>query len=193
VRTKWKKNWWSITCQDTCSCFKCLRLMLFFTKAHHWFVSWVRWIHFAPSHTIFVLFLFRGATAHSGPGPPRYRGFMITLRHTTLGRTPLYEWSARRRDLHLTTHITHKRQTFLPPAGFQPPISASERPQTHALDRTATEVCCNIDLISTSRSVKWCLSFGLPDRNYVGGFFSSMFAAWCLLNPLKTNQSLNVL
>jgi len=26
------------------------------------------------------------------------RGFTITLRHTTLGRTPLYEWSARRRD-----------------------------------------------------------------------------------------------
>ena len=26
---------------------------------------------------------------HSGPGPPYYRGFTITLRHTTLGRTPL--------------------------------------------------------------------------------------------------------
>jgi hypothetical protein len=39
---------------------------------------------------------------------------MITLRHTTLGRTPLDEWSARRRDLYLTTHDTHKRQTSMP-------------------------------------------------------------------------------
>jgi len=28
-------------------------------------------------------------TASSGPGPPHCRGFTITLRHTTLGRTPL--------------------------------------------------------------------------------------------------------
>jgi hypothetical protein len=33
-----------------------------------------------------------------------FQGFTITLRHTTLGRTPLDEWSARRRDLYLTTH-----------------------------------------------------------------------------------------
>jgi hypothetical protein len=31
------------------------------------------------------------ATAPSGPGPPHYRGFTITRRHTTLGRTPLEE------------------------------------------------------------------------------------------------------
>jgi hypothetical protein len=37
------------------------------------------------------------------------RGFTITLRHTTLGRTPLDEWSARRRDLYLTTHNTRDR------------------------------------------------------------------------------------
>ena len=47
------------------------------------------------------------------PRPPHYRGFMTTLRHTTLGRTPLDEWSARRRGLHLTTQNTHNRQTFL--------------------------------------------------------------------------------
>ena len=38
-----------------------------------------------------ALLLFHGATAPSGPGSPHYRGFMITLRHTTLGRTPLDE------------------------------------------------------------------------------------------------------
>jgi len=29
------------------------------------------------------------------PGPPHYRGLTITLRHTTLGRNSLEEWSAR--------------------------------------------------------------------------------------------------
>jgi len=31
-----------------------------------------------------------------------------TQRRTTVCRTPLDEWSARRRDLYLTTHNTHK-------------------------------------------------------------------------------------
>ena len=61
-----------------------------------------------------------------------------TQRRTTVGRTPLDEWSARRRDLYLTTHDTHSRQTSMPPVGFEPTISAGERPQTYALDRAAT-------------------------------------------------------
>ena len=61
-----------------------------------------------------------------------------TQRRTTVGRTPLDEWSARRRDLYLTTHNTHNRQTSMPPVGFEPTISAGERPQTYALDRAAT-------------------------------------------------------
>ena len=61
-----------------------------------------------------------------------------TQRRSTVGRTPLDEWSARRRDLYLTTHDTHNRQIYMPPAGFEPTISAGERPQTYALDRAAT-------------------------------------------------------
>jgi len=38
-----------------------------------------------------VLFFYHDATALSGPRPPHYRGFMITLRNTTIGRTPLDE------------------------------------------------------------------------------------------------------
>jgi hypothetical protein len=53
-----------------------------------------------------------------GLGRLIFRSFTITLRHTTLGRTPLDEWSARRRDLYLTTHNTHKRQTSMSPVGF---------------------------------------------------------------------------
>jgi len=55
--------------------------------------------------------LFTMANSRSGPRPPHYRGFMITLRHTTVSRTPLDEWSARRRDLYMTTHNTRKRRT----------------------------------------------------------------------------------
>jgi hypothetical protein len=60
-----------------------------------------------------------------------------TQRRTTVGRTPLDKRSARRRDLYLTTHTTHNRQTSMPPVGFEPTISAGERPQTYALDRAA--------------------------------------------------------
>ena len=35
-----------------------------------------------------------------------------SFRHATLGRTPLYKWSARRRDLCMTTHNTHKRHPW---------------------------------------------------------------------------------
>jgi len=58
-----------------------------------------------------------------------------TQRRTTVSRTPLDEWSARRRDLYLTTHNTHNRQTSIPLVGFEPTIPAGERPKTNALDR----------------------------------------------------------
>ena len=48
------------------------------------------------------------------------------------------EWSARRRELYLKAHNTHKCQTSMPPTGFEPTIPEIERPQTHALDRAAT-------------------------------------------------------
>jgi hypothetical protein len=72
--------------------------------------------------------------------PPQFWGSSITLRHITLLMTPLDEWSARRSDLYLTTHNTHKRQTSMAPAGFKPTIPASERPQFHALDRATREI-----------------------------------------------------
>ena len=58
--------------------------------------------------------------------------FLMFLDHTqrraTVGRTPLDELSARRRDLYLTTQDTHNRQKSMPPVGFEPTISAGERP-----------------------------------------------------------------
>jgi hypothetical protein len=51
-----------------------------------------------------------------------------TQTHTTLGRTPLDDWSARCRDLYLKTHNSYKRQTSLSSAGFGPKIPANELP-----------------------------------------------------------------
>ena len=50
-------------------------------------------------------FFYHGATVASGPGPPHYRGFTITLKHGTLGRTPLDECS--RPDNAQRTQLTH--------------------------------------------------------------------------------------
>ena len=66
--------------------------------------------------------------------------FLMFLDHTqrrpTVGRTPLDECSTRRRDLYLTTHDTHNRQISMPPVGFEPMISAGERPQAAHLLRS---------------------------------------------------------
>jgi len=61
-----------------------------------------------------------------------------TQRRTTVGRTPLDEWSVCRRDLYLTTHNTHNRQISMLSVGLEPTITAGERPQTYALDSAAT-------------------------------------------------------
>jgi hypothetical protein len=39
-----------------------------------------------------------------------------------------------------TPNSQHSKQTSMPPVGFETAIPASERPQTHALDRAATGI-----------------------------------------------------
>ena len=75
-----------------------------------------------------------------------------TRRRITVGRTPLGEWSARRRD-YLTTHNTHNRQTSMPLVGFEPTISAGQRLQTYALDREATGTGNCVTLAITNKLV----------------------------------------
>jgi hypothetical protein len=84
--------------------------------------------------------VFNGSTVRSGPRFPQFRGFTMTLWHTTLGRTDLCERSTRRRDHYLTTHNTHKRRTSMILVGFEPAVQASERPQTYDLHCAATGV-----------------------------------------------------
>jgi len=52
----------------------------------------------------------------SGSRPPHFRGFMITLRHTPLGRNPLDEWSAQSRP----DNTQHLQETNIhAPGGIQ--------------------------------------------------------------------------
>jgi len=60
----------------------------------------------------------------------------------TLGRTTLHEDSARRRDLELY-NTKHSQETDLHAhVWFEPAVTASEWPQTDALDGAATGIDC---------------------------------------------------
>jgi hypothetical protein len=76
----------------------------------------------------------------SEPRSPFFWGLEITIRHTTLGRPPLDEWSSRRRDVCLKTHNSHERQTSMPLEEFEPTIPPSRRTQNHALARAVTGI-----------------------------------------------------
>ena len=78
-----------------------------------------------------------GSTAVVGQGLTITEASQSRSNDTALCRTPLDEWWTQRRDLYLTTH---NRQTPMPPAGFEPAILESVRPQTCALDHSATRI-----------------------------------------------------
>jgi len=83
----------------------------------------------------------RGSTVRGGLGLLLFdfsRSHLI--RHSTIGRSSPDECWVRCRDLYLTTHNTHKRQTSMPLAGFETAISESELPHTHTLDHGATGI-----------------------------------------------------
>ena len=99
------------------------------------FVSWIQ---------IYFLWL----DNPSEPKDPQYWGFEITRRHTTLGRSPLDEWSARRKGLNLGAQNTHKRQDIHAPGGIRTAIPPSERPETHAFDRVTIGIGLNLNNIT---------------------------------------------
>jgi hypothetical protein len=88
--------------------------------------------------TVASLFIFCGPAARRGLWPLCITRFLYhTHRRTTVVKTPLDEWSARRRDLYLTIHNAHNKHPC-PPVGFEPTIAVGERPYTYALCRAAT-------------------------------------------------------
>jgi hypothetical protein len=92
-------------------------------------------------HVKYFIIFFVAQQPNSGLGHPIVEvSKSHSVRHTTLGRTPLDEGSTCRRDLYLTTHNTHKRQTSITPVGFATAIPASKWLQTCALDRAVTRI-----------------------------------------------------
>ena len=95
----------------------------------------IPFVNILINNVIFVCYL------HISPQWARtssFARFLDNTRHTIVGRTPLDEWSARRRDLYLTTHNTYNRHTSMLPVGFEPTISAGEGPQIYTLYSAAT-------------------------------------------------------
>ena len=107
-----------------------------------------------------------------------------TQRRTTVGRTPLDELSARRRDLYLKINNNHSRQTSIPPAGFDPTIPASEGPQTHALDRAVSATH-----YFTKRNIKLSYIQCDPTFRLKLAIFTSMPSIFLILNAFNVKQT----
>ena len=68
-------------------------------------------------------------------------------------------------------HTTFRRQISIPPVGFELAITASERPQTNALDRAATGIGCDVSLwLNLKISVRFLqfLFFFRWERRWLG-------------------------
>jgi hypothetical protein len=91
----------------------------------------------------------------NSPQWARASSFIRFLYHTqwctTVGGTPLDEWSARRRDLYLTTHNKHNRQDIHVPGGIR----------THNLSiRAVADLCIRLRShweVMTCRNMKFCI------------------------------------
>ena len=60
--------------------------------------------------------------------------------------------------------VQHAAQTFMPPAGFEPAIPGSDRPQTLALDRSATGIG---DSSRSARQQVISLHSGTLERHFI--------------------------
>ena len=78
--------------------------------------------------------------------PPSEPGLLIiqALRsHSDTSHSVGFLWTSDQPVAETSTwqkHNTRNRQISMPSAGFEPTIPASERPQTHALDRATTGI-----------------------------------------------------
>ena len=69
------------------------------------------WSHIM--HFFFTMFFLWSCGLKRAKASSFLRFLDHTQRRITVGRTSLDKWSARRRDLYLTTHNTHKASSFL--------------------------------------------------------------------------------
>ena len=107
----------------------------------------------------FCLFVFDAAALQWATASSFTRVLDHIQRRTTVGRTPLDEWSARLRDLYLTTHNIHNRHQCHQ-WDSNPPISAGERPKTYAVDCAVIGTGIISRLPSTNT---WCPHNRVPE------------------------------
>jgi hypothetical protein len=83
----------------------------------------------------------------------------------------------------LPNNTKHNRQTSMTPAGFESTIPANQRPQTHALDRVATEIGqkCEYSKLIWSRSFNFNIENDYLICEIKTGFYSpsSQYIAIC--------------
>jgi hypothetical protein len=104
--------------------------------------------------TYFFIFLSHCAIAPSGQGLPHYEGFPITLRHATLGRTPLDDITWTYRPLP-TQHTTLKREISINPLGFEVAIPARRAATDPQLRRQSHRDRLFFSNLSNSTMHRW--------------------------------------
>jgi hypothetical protein len=120
-------------CQVTVSCYSYLKQISYFkfkiVLITNTSSSFFLYLFF---YLFLFIYLFILSQIPQWARAPSFTRFLDhTQRRTTVSRTPLYEWSVRRRDLYLTTHNAHNRQTSMLACGFRTHDAAGEWPHGH--------------------------------------------------------------
>ena len=136
---------------------------------------------FTQSHKIILSF--HGSTAPSGSGPPQYRGFTITARHITFGRTPLDEWSFWRRNLYLTKHNSYERQTCMPRRDLNPQSQQADdlRPTPHTARPLTNAYFCTVVCRLWKKMINYILV-----QNWTSQIFKNLCFMFYIYYNLKT-------
>jgi hypothetical protein len=80
-------------------------------------------------HGIYLIFFYLHWLCSPAQAMASFTRFLDhTQRSARVDTAPLDEWSTHRRDLYLTTHNTHNRQTSMTLVGFKTTITADEQP-----------------------------------------------------------------
>jgi hypothetical protein len=110
-------------------------------------------------------FCFLGSAAQSRAMVSSLSRFLDHTRDATVGRTPLDEWSTRRRYLYLTTHNTHNRKTSMswwdsnPRLSKRAAVDLRLRPLGHwgRLCATVVDLFCIVCIFVTWRVLFYCV------------------------------------
>ena len=99
-----------------------------------------------------------------------------TQRRSTVGRTHLDEWSARRRDLYLTAHNTHNTQLSMPPGGIRTHdlsrrAAADQRLRPRGYwDRPYQQLHLNVVTLSLSTPSRECQPTSVSEHSFWASF-----------------------